>query len=181
MKYPKNPLGFTLVELLVALTLFSIIITITLSVFFRIQRLQKEMDKKYEFRNEIESICKEMENSLKNCKRLILVNTKMVKFLDISDDTIIYSLRGDTLYKDNNPFPRILFDSFSFSFVRLNGNGEIADLNSLDEDHNGVVSDTELTHISGIMIVMNPCYFEGLKKVKIEKNLFISFRNAKKF
>jgi prepilin-type N-terminal cleavage/methylation domain-containing protein len=181
MKYPKNRLGFTLVELLVALTVFSIIITITLSVLFRIQRLQRELDKKYEFHKEIASLCKEMESSFKNCQRLILVSSRMINFLDIYGDTINYFLRGDTLYKDNNPFPRILFDSFSFSFVRLNGNGEIADLNSLDEDHNGVVSDTELTHISGIMIVMNPCYFEGFKKVKIEKNLFISFRNAKKF
>ncbi len=179
MKYQNNDSGFTLVELLVGLTIFSIIVTITLSVLFRIQRLQREMDKKYDFHNEIESICKGLENSLKNCQRLILVNKKMVKFLDIYDDTITYILSNDTLYKDNHPFQKLLFDSFYFAFVKFNG--EIVDLNLLDEDNNGVLSDNELTHISGIVIVMNPYYFEGLKKVKIKKNLFVSFRNAKKF
>jgi|GEM_PF-2987273 len=181
MKYQKNHSGFTLVELLVALTIFSIIIAITLSVLFRIQRLQRELDKKYEFHKEIASLCKEMESSFKNCQRLILVSSRMINFLDIYGDTINYFLRGDTLYKNNKPFSEILFDSLYFTFVKVNGNEGMFDFNSLDEDYNSVLSESEFTNISGVMIVMNLYYFEGLKKVKVKKNLFVSFRNAKKF
>ncbi|MEO0124400.1 MAG: type II secretion system protein [candidate division WOR-3 bacterium] len=174
--YTTKP-GLTLIELLVAMTIFSIILTLTLLVFLNLRKAQTQLDKKYEISNEVERLCKEIENALKFCQKLISCGQTYITFIDINGDTIEYHQNNDTLYKNNKIFTNLTIDSLSFIFVRLKEKEEIKDFYLIDENRDGILTGGELKNISGIAIYLLVSYPEGFKRIKIRKNFFIAFRN----
>jgi len=171
--------GLTLVELLVAVTILSIITTLTLAVFFNIQKSQRNIDNKYSNAAEVDRVAREIENSLRPAQKLISGTDKSLKFLDMNSDTIEYYLRNDTIFKNRIPLTELFVDSLYFIYAEIENNEKIADFYLFDIDNDGMLNEQELHNVSGLNIYADflcpPA--PGAKRQKIRKQIFISFRN----
>jgi prepilin-type N-terminal cleavage/methylation domain-containing protein len=175
----KNQLGLTLIELLVSLTIFSIIVTITLSVFFSAQRMQRKIDTKYDCNAEAERVIKQLERSLCFARTLVAGTESTITFIDINYDTIEYHVSEDTLLCNQNRVTTLLVDSLLFVYIKIIEKEKIADFYLFDKDRNGVLENNELSGVSGITVYVDFFYPESAssKRLKIKKQLTISFRN----
>jgi prepilin-type N-terminal cleavage/methylation domain-containing protein len=175
----KNQSGLTLIELLVSLTIFSIIVMITLSVFFSAQRMQRKIDNKYDCNSEADRAVKQIERSLCFARKLVAGTESTITFIDINYDTVEYHVAEDTLFNNQDSVTTLLVDSLFFVYIKIIEKEKIADFYLFDEDRNGVLEDNELSGISGITVYVDFLYPEssGSKRLKIKKQLTISFRN----
>ena len=171
--------GVTLVELLVALVILSIIVTIALSVLFKAQRTQRMIDNKYDCRAEADRVAKEIENSLRLAQKLISGTEKRVKFLDINNDTNEFYLRSDTLFNNQKTITNLSVDSLFFTYTKIKEDEKITDLYWFDENRDGILDTLELNGVSGINVYMNflCSQLQASKGRKIKKQLVILLRN----
>jgi len=174
-----NQKGLTLVELMVTMVILSIVIGLTLSVLFNVQKTQRKLDEKYACNEEANRIAREIENSLRLAQKLIEGKNNKLKFLDINNDTTEYYLKGDTLFKNEKPATNLSVDSLYFIYVKIEENEKITDFYVLDTSGDAILDDMELTAVSGIRIYMRfSCpQSRASKKIKIKKRLFILLRN----
>jgi prepilin-type N-terminal cleavage/methylation domain-containing protein len=175
----KSQSGLTLIELLVSLTIFSIIVTITLSVFFSAQRMQRKIDNKYDCNAEADRVVKQIEQSLCFARTLVAGTESTITFIDINYDTIEYHVSEDTLLRNQKNISTLSVDSLLFVYIKVIGKEKVADFYLFDKDRNGVLEDDEFSGISGITVYVDFLYPEssGSKRLKIKKQLTISFRN----
>ena len=171
--------GVTLVELLVALVILSIIITIALSVLFNAQRTQRMIDNKYDCRAEADRVAKEIENSLRLAQKLISGTDKRVKFLDINNDTNEFYLRNDTLFNNQKTITNLSVDSLFFTYTKIKEDEKITDLYWFDENRDGILDTLELSGVSGINVFVDfLCpQAQASKRIKIKKQLAVLLRN----
>lgn len=171
--------GLTLVELLVAMTIFSMVIAITLSIFLNVQKTHKVIEKKYDCNSEADRIVSKMEYSLRLARQLIAAGYDRVKFLDVNTDTIEYYQKGDTLFWNGQPATDLAVDSLIFTYVKFEDNEKITDFHVLDIDNDGVLDVYELNAVSGVMVNLWLSSVSGQSsiKVKMEKQFFTRLRN----
>ena len=171
--------GLTLVELLVAMTIFSMVIAITLSIFLNVQKTHKAIEKKYACNSEADRIVSEMEYSLRLARKLIAASYDRVKFLDVNTDTIEYYQKGDTLFWNGEPATDLAVDSLIFTYVKFEDNEKITDFHLLDMDNDGVLDVYELNAVSGIMgyLRFSSSPVQISARVRVEKRFFAKLRN----
>ncbi len=169
--------GLTLVELLVAMTIFSIVVTLTLTIFFNIQNTQRQFDKKYEIESEVNRILKEIETSLKSAQQLVSGTSRRIKFLNASNDTIEYYLENDILIKRGEPLTNLVVDSLCLTYIQVKEKEKITEFDLLDKNHDGILSGSEFIAISGVSASFQFSYFEKSKRMIIKKIFFIALRN----
>ncbi len=182
MKLPfssRTKKGMTLVELLVAMTLFSVVIGLTVSVLFNVQKTQRTFGEKYVFIDEADRIAGDIEHSLRLAQKLIMGTYNKVTFLDIDNDTIEYCIKGDTLLKNGNPITDLSVDSLYFGYTKIDGNETIKDFSALDINGNDILDVTELIKVSGIeaYMVFISHRVRRSRKIKMERHFFTRLKN----
>ena len=125
----------TLIELLVAMTILSVIIIITFSVLITVQKTNQSIEKKYDCNAEADRIVKDMENSLRTAKQLIAVTHNHVVFLDAHAETIEYYQKDDTFFKNKQIMTDLVVDSILFNCVKNINNVAISDFYQMDMDN----------------------------------------------
>lgn len=173
--------GLTLVELLIAMTVLSVVIALTLSVLFNAQKTQKQLDKKYEVSTEINRVTKRIEKSLIQAEKLISGTKNAIKFLGSSGDTVEYYVKGDTLYKNDQPLTMLSIDSLRFGYVKIKNKKKVTDFFSLDDNSDGILDHNELRAISGIEVNVQFLITDKSEEHRIKKHLFILLRNIQSF
>lgn len=169
--------GLTLVELLVAMTVFLAVIAISLSVLYNTQRVQRQLDKKYKLKGEINRVMKKVEKSVMQTEKLISGGNHSIAFTGPAGDTIKYYIRNDTLFENNKPLTTLAVDLLNFTYIKPIDNRKISDFFSLDSNMNGVLDYNETRAISGIEIDLQFVYMEKSVEHRVKKHLVILLRN----
>ena len=171
--------GLTLIELLVALTILSVIIMITLSALFTVQKTKRSIEKKYDCNAEADRIVQDMENTLRLARQLIVATQNRVLFLDVHADTTEYSQKHDTLYKNGQIMTDLAVDSIVFVYLKCINGEKIDDFYEIDLDNDGIFATYELDGVSGIDVhlwlssVLKP----ESSRIKVEKQFSVQLRN----
>jgi prepilin-type N-terminal cleavage/methylation domain-containing protein len=175
----KHKRGITLVELLITITIFSIITALTVSIFLNVQKTERRFDEKYDFNAEVDKVVQELEYSLRFARTLITGTDTTVKFLDINNDTVVYRLRGDTLLRNQMRMIPLSVDSIMFVYTKTEETKKIVDFYLFDENRNGILEVDELNGILGINVYIDFLYPEQsvVKKMRLKKQIVVSFRN----
>ena len=166
--------GLTLVELLVAITILSVIIMITLSILLNMQKTNRLVEKKYACNAEADRLVRDMENTLRQVRQLITATYNKVEFLDVYAETVEYYQKYDTLFKNRKIATDLAVDSVLFTCVKYENGVKISGFAELDLDNNAVLDTHELSNISGIYVHLR---LSSDTKTKVEKDFFVQFRN----
>lgn len=173
--------GLTLVELLVAMTILSVIIMITFSVLFTVQKTSKSIEKKYDCYAEANRIANDMENSLRLARQLIAVTQSHVVFLNVHAETTEYFQKDDTLFRNKQIMTDLVVDSILFNCVKNINDITVSDFYEMDLDNNGVLDIYELGGVSGVNVhlwmlaILKP---KSLR-MRVERQFFIQLRNLR--
>ncbi len=171
--------GITLIELLIAMTIFSVVIGLAMSILFNAQKAQQRIDEKYAYREEADRVTSEIEKSLRLATKLITAAEDQIEFLDANDDTIEYYLGGDTIFRNARAATSLSVGALYFTYVEVKGKEEISDFYLLDKNGDGFLDGDELFDISAVNVYLDfvVCSLSGSKRVSLKKNLFVLFRN----
>jgi prepilin-type N-terminal cleavage/methylation domain-containing protein len=171
--------GLTLVELLVAMTILSVVIMITLSVLFTVQKTNKSIEKKYDCNAEADRLVQDMENTLRLARQLIMATQNRILFLDVHADTTEYSQKHDTLFKNEQIMTDLVVDSIVFIYLKYINGEKINNFYEMDLDNNGILDTYELDGVSGIDVhlwlssVLKP----KSSRIRMEKQFSVQLRN----
>lgn len=173
--------GLTLVELLVAMTVFLAVIAISLSVLYSAQKAQRQLDKNFEVRQEIDRAMKKIERSLRHAEKLISGAKNSITFTNPTGDTIVYYVKNDTLFNNTKPLTMIPVDLLDFTYIKPIDNKKISDFFSLDSNMNGVLDNNETRAISGIELDIQFVPADRLTAPRIKKHIVVLLRNLHPF
>jgi prepilin-type N-terminal cleavage/methylation domain-containing protein len=177
--FRKRRKGLTLVEMLVAMTILSVVIAITLSVLFTVQKTYKSIEKKYDCNAEAGRIAQDMEHALRLARQLIAATYNQVVFLDINAETIEYYQKNDTLFKNNQSVTNLAVDSLLFIYAKFKDDEKISDFHVIDLDNNGMLDAYELDGVAGINVHLWLSSFskQNSSRIRVEKQFFVQLRN----
>lgn len=177
----KKQRGLTLVELLIGMTILSVVTGLALSVLLNVQKTQRKFDEKYACSDEADRIARDVENSLRLAQKLIAGTDNKIKFLDINNDTTEYYLKADTLFKNKISITSLSVDSLYFSYIKIEGNKKMSDFYLLDINRDDILDALELNDVSGIRVYMKFSYsrVQGSKSISIGKQFFTLLRNLR--
>jgi prepilin-type N-terminal cleavage/methylation domain-containing protein len=172
----RKPQGLTLVELLVAITIVSVVITISLSVLFSARKVQLKFDEKYASENEADLVMKEIETSIRLAHGLVSGTCSTLVILDVNLDTCVYYKRADTLFKNHRHITDLPIDSLCFTYIKPEVPENICDFYAFDEDKDGILSGNELRAICGVNVGI---YFWNSQRTNTVRRQFsVRLRNA---
>jgi prepilin-type N-terminal cleavage/methylation domain-containing protein len=178
-EYGQNRAGLTLVELMVALTIFAVVAALTFTIFSRAQRTQRRLDQTYALRKEIDNIASRIENALRSARKIVHGTERDIFFIDVKFDTFSIFVREGTLFLNQIPITGISVKSLHFDYIGIRQGQEIRDFSALDTWRDGVLDSLETTSITGV-----GCYCEffgsssgDLTGTTITKEFFVRLRN----
>ncbi|OPX18199.1 hypothetical protein BXT86_02455 [candidate division WOR-3 bacterium 4484_100] len=170
--------GLTLVELLISITIFSIIVTITLFVFFNTQQVEKKLQKSWELNREIDLFIKKISRSIKETKKILRAEANSLEIININNDTIRYCQKNHRFYKNGNPISPLLIDSLSFRYITISEMGRDHDYLNLEKNGDGFLEDKGLHSIFGIGIELQ---FLTSENKRVDRRVFIRLKNLERF
>jgi prepilin-type N-terminal cleavage/methylation domain-containing protein len=170
--------GLTLVELLIAITIVSVVISISLSVLFSARGVQRRFEDKYACEAEADRVVKEMEISLRLARELITATCSTLTFLDVHSDTCMYYQQSDTLFRNSMPLARLAVDSLRFLYFKADSTGCICDPYDLDQDMDGVLRGVELNGVSGINLKIHFLHAARSHTLQLRRGCSVLLRNV---
>lgn len=111
----RFPRGLTLVELLVAMTLSAVVITIAFSIYLYVQVFYRREQIKDELEAEIERVEEPLKKDLRRAKTFLSLQDDSLAFIDESDETTSIYIRTDTLFRNSALLSEYCFNELTFS------------------------------------------------------------------
>jgi len=172
--------GLTLIELLVSLTILSIIVTLTFSILLKVKKTQDDLNKKYRLTEATDRIQKELEDNIRFCSRIISGSAASIKLLDSNNDTIEYTVNDDTLYKNGCPISRVLLDSFLIFYHVKDDYGQTIAYQDLGAvDYRPPNTGGDIIGVDIFVMVKNP--ISTSDRVKIKRRFYVRLRSPRDF
>jgi len=175
----SNRTGLTLVELLVSLTIFAVILTVTFSILFKVQSVQRKLDNKYDINREVKEVSGKITHSIKSLKHLLYAGPERLSFLNENSDTTVYYLKNDTLWANYQILTYLMIDTVWFTYFK-NDREEAVDFYIADKNLNGFLDGLELDSITGIKVNLIFYILNRTDDYKIRKEIFAGLRNSQR-
>ncbi len=96
--------GFTLVELVVALSITAIVITLVMFSWTFLLRHTTKQEQKAAFGAQIDLAASLIANDIQRASEVISFDNNSIAFVPVNGDTVLYRLRNDTLVKNDTAF-----------------------------------------------------------------------------
>lgn len=175
----KHRSGLTLIELLTAMTIFSVVVTVTIAVFLNFQKMHRRMETKRQVETEANRVMYSLEQSLRLAYCILSSNHEVISFLNADNDTVCWGLSGDSLILNTKRITCLLVDTLSYVFYVDPNTRDGVDLSALDSDRTGYLDATECKCITGIGVYIRfRNQVVNKKSLIVEKYCVIQLRNC---
>jgi len=153
--------GMTLVEILLALAIFGIIITAVYSVFGTSMRSYFNIEDDIALQKSAQEMLNKITDDISTTKTIVEATVSTFTFVNAKGESVRYEISGDKILRNGgqlNPEKigviNLEFNYFgNAAFLDENKDG-VVDMNELDRNQDGELTDTELTDISLVRIKM---------------------------
>jgi prepilin-type N-terminal cleavage/methylation domain-containing protein len=177
----KNKKGVTLVELLVALGLSSLLVIFVFSLHLFSNKLVTEWTKKAELEDIALLSIETLKRDISKTKTLLAAEKEKIELINQNDKKITYEIRdqglsrnGESLTKNKISVENLSFNYYHKSELSQTGYLLAKDEKELDKNMNFRLDGEELEQISGVKISLSLSGYN--KKIDIES--FVRLRNS---
>lgn len=168
--------GFSLIELMQALVIFSLVMAIVFSLFVKIKRTMDQRERRHELFNVSQKMAGEIESALKNASGWSWGKPTGICFTGSDDDTVkIVWQAGDSMlyWNDKKCFDgNARITGFSLSFAPSPDSLGLYDsqewFEELDDDRSSVLWASELNRVKWIKLEMTVA--KGAQQFKVERD-----------
>ena len=161
------------------MTIFSVVVTVTIAVFLNFQKLHKRMETKRQIETEVNRVMCSLEQYLRLAQGILSSNHEVISFLNANNDTVCWGLSGDSLILNTNRTTFLSVDTLSYVFFVDPNARDGVDLSTLDSDRTGYLDASECKCIKGIGIYIRfRNQVADRKSLLVEKYYIIQLRNC---
>lgn len=177
MSIPQHRKAFTLVELLVAITIVAIIISISMFVLLSARKMQQRLEAKHSCQDKAEYAVRQIETTLRLAQALVAGTCSTITFLDVQSDTCRYYLSNDTLFANAKPLTNLAVSSLRLMYFEAGTSEGYIDFRSLDNNQDGTLFGDEIKNIRGINLGINFVAARIPDTINVYKEFSVSVRN----
>jgi len=151
--------GFTILEVLIALTVFSMVMGIVFFVYVQAIRLNEDIEQRANLNDFAQVLMDRMTGELINSLGIVEAQNEELTFINYEGKKIIYHMAEEDLKRNDSSLlgvgikiEKLVFDYFGNDLF-LDENGDsLINFEELDKDENGTLTGEELSKVSLVQI-----------------------------